>query len=323
MESMKMKSVRKLAAVAVLAGTSAFASFAEANQPAVIYEAFHSIQYLPLYVGIDQGILAKHGVDLKLMTAGSGAQAVAAVIGGHADFSLQDPMTAVLAHIKGAPITNIGLVVAGVPVWIIAPPSANLHSEADLKGKTVSTAMPPSTTTYLLQQLIKDKGIQGVNLSTVQLGTELSPLGVGRAQAATVYEPQVDQGIASGYKIVYSFNDKYQGEFAFSAIDALQSTIKSKPEMVKNFIEGLAEAEKVIHNSPDIARQVAIKEFPTLDAKVVTNAVDRLAKNNIYAVDPYISEGAFNNAINVQQYIGNIKPGQVTYTDVVHNIYKK
>ncbi len=323
MESVKMKSVRKLASVAVLAGTSMFASFAQANQPAVIYEAFHSIQYLPLYVGIDKGLFAKHGVDVKLMTAGSGAQAVAAVIGGHADFSLQDPMTAVLANIKGAPITNIGLVVSGVPVWIIAPPSANLNSEADLKGKTVSTAMPPSTTTYLLQQLIKDKKIDGVNLSTVQLGTELSPLGVGRAQAATVYEPQVDQGIASGYKIVYSFNDKYQGEFAFSAISALKSTVTDKPEMVKNFIEGLADAEKMIHNSPDIARTVAIKEFPTLDAKVVTNAVDRLSKNNIYAVDPFISEGAFNNAINVQQYIGNIKPGQVTYADVVHNIYKK
>lgn len=86
MESMKMKSVRKLAAAAVLVGTSAFASVAQANQPAVIYEAFHSIQYLPLYVGIDQGIFARHGVDVKLMTAGSGAQAVAAVIGGHGDF---------------------------------------------------------------------------------------------------------------------------------------------------------------------------------------------------------------------------------------------
>ncbi|MBS0849548.1 ABC transporter substrate-binding protein [Citrobacter sp. JGM124] len=319
-----MKLLPSLLSVVVLFGASGItASYAQKNEPAVIYEAFHSIQYLPLYVGIDQGIFAKHGVDVKLMTAGSGSQGVAAVIGGHSDFSLQDPMTAVLAYLKGAPITTIGMVVSGVPVWVIAPPKNNIKSVEDLQKKTVSTAMPPSTSTYLFQQLIKDKAIPDVGLTTVQIGTELSPLSVGRADAAAVYEPQVSQGLASGNEVVYGFNDKYKGDFMFSTINTLKSTITDKPEMVKNFIAGLAEAESVVHNSPDIARQVAIKEFPTLDPKVVTDAVNRLSANNIYAVNPYISEAAFNNALSVQEYIGNIKPGQVTYADVVDNIYQK
>jgi len=138
-----------------------------------------------------------------------------------------------------------------------------------------------------------------------------------------VYEPQASQGMASGYEVVYSFNDKYQGEFMFSTIDTLKSTITNKPEMVKNFIAGLAEAEYVLHHSPDIAHQVALKEFPSLDKTVVINAVNRLSESHIYAVDPYISESAFNNALRVQEYIGNIKPGQVSYADVVHNIYQK
>ena len=96
-------------------GAAAGAVFAvAASQPAVaapekvvVYQAFQSIQYLPLYVAIDKGLFAQNGLDVQKVTAGSGAQGVAAVIGGHADFSLQDPMTAVLANLKGATLVNV------------------------------------------------------------------------------------------------------------------------------------------------------------------------------------------------------------------------
>ena len=189
------------AVFAVAASQSAVA----APEKVVVYQAFQSIQYLPLYVAIDKGLFAQNGLDVQKVTAGSGAQGVAAVIGGHADFSLQDPMTAVLANLKGATLVNVANVVAGVPVWILTPPDSALKNPADLAGKTVSTALPPSTSTYLLQRLIKEEKVAGVNLNTVQIGTELAPVSAGRAEAAAIYEPQVDQGIASGYKILMRF----------------------------------------------------------------------------------------------------------------------
>ena len=123
----------------------------------------------------------------------------------------------------------------------------------------------------------------------MQIGTELAPVAAGRAAAAALYEPQVDQGIASGYKIIYAFPKAYPGGYAFSTMDTLASTIKSKPAMVAAFVKSIAQAEALIQQSPDTAKAVAVAEFPTLDKKIVESAVDRLTTQKIYAPTPEIS----------------------------------
>ncbi len=320
MEVNTMKRVSAIAIAAAVMGLSVQVS-ARAAEPVTVYQAFQSIQYLPLYVAIDKGIFAKNGLDVKKVTAGSGAAGVAAVIGGHADFSLQDPMTAVLANLKGANVMAVANVVAGVPVWVIAPPDAGVHQPGDMSSKSVATALPPSTSTYLLQRLIKDQKIEKVSLNTVQLGTELAPVSAGRSQAAAVYEPQADTGIAQGYKVVYGFPKAYPGGYAFSTIDTAASTIKDKPQMVAAFVKSIGEAEALIHQSPDTAKAVAKTEFPSLDAKIVDAAVGRLIDQNIYAPTPEISEQAFRNALDLQESIGNIKPGSVSYASAVDNSF--
>jgi NitT/TauT family transport system substrate-binding protein len=314
----------------VFAASALLIAAAAATQPAVaapekvvVYQAFQSIQYLPLYVAMDKGFFAQNGLDVQKVTAGSGAQGVAAVIGGHADFSLQDPMTAALANLKGATLVNVANVVAGVPVWIIAPPGSTLKTQADLAGKVVSAALPPTTSTYLLQRLIKQEKIADVNLNTVQIGTELAPVTAGRASAAALYEPQADQGIASGYKILYAFPKAYPGGYAFSTMDTLASTIKTKPAMVAAFVKSIAQAEALIQQSPEAAKAVALAQFPTLDKKIVESAVDRLISQKIYAATPDISEQAFRNALDLQEYIGNIKPGSVSYGSAVDDSFAK
>jgi NitT/TauT family transport system substrate-binding protein len=294
-----------------------------APEKVVVYQAFQSIQYLPLYVAMDKGFFAQNGLDVQKVTAGSGAQGVAAVIGGHADFSLQDPMTAVLANLKGATLVNVANVVAGVPVWVIAPPDSTLKTPADLAGKTVSAALPPSTSTYLFERLVKQEKLADVNLNTVQIGTELAPVAAGRASAAALYEPQAEQGIASGYKILYAFPKAYPGGYAFSTMDTLASTIKTNPAMVAAFVKSIAQAETLIQQSPDTAKAVALAQFPTLDKKIVESAVDRLISQKIYAPTPDISEQAFRNALDLQEYIGNIKPGSVTYDGAVDDSFAK
>jgi NitT/TauT family transport system substrate-binding protein len=294
-----------------------------AMQDVPVFQAFQSIQYLPLYIAIDEGIFAKNGLNVQKVTAGSGASAVAAVIGGHADFSLQDPMTAVLADKKGASVVNVAMVVNGVPVWVIAPPSSSASTIKDLAGKNISAALPPSTSTYLLERLLKQDKLSSVSMDTVLIGTELAPVAAGRAAAAALYEPQAEEGIAQGYKIVYSFASHYPGGYAFSDMDTLASTIKNNPQMVQSFVTSINQAEALIQQSPSTARAVAEKEFPTLSKTVVDTAVNRLISNHIYAQTTDISPQAFHNALALQEYIGNVKPGSVSYSTVVDDSFSK
>lgn len=310
----------RIAAACVIASAIG-ATSARAAEPVVVYQAFQSIQYLPLYVAIDKGIFEKNGLAVQKVTAGSGAAGVAAVIGGHADFSLQDPMTAMLANLKGASLVNVANVVAGVPVWVITPKDSKVKGVGDLAGKSVSTALPPSTSTYLLQRLISERKLADVKMNTVQIGTELAPVTAGRSDAAALYMPQVETGLAQGYRIVYAFPKAYPGGYAFSTIDTLSSTVKTKPKMVAAFVKSIGEAEALIQQSHDTAKSVARAEFPSLDPKIVDAAVQRLIDQKIYAATPDISEQAFQNALDLQVSIGNIKPGAITYAKGVDDTF--
>ena len=309
-------------ALAMAAGLSASPAQA-AQQNVSVFQAFQSIQYLPLYVAIDEGFFTKNGLNVQKVTAGSGAAGVAAVIGGHADFSLQDPMTAVLADKKGASVVNVAMVVNGVPVWVIAPPGSSYTSIKDFASKTISAALPPSTSTYLLERLLKQDKLSSTSMDTVLIGTELAPLAAGRAAGAALYEPQADEGIAQGDKIVYFFAAQYPGDYAFSTLDTLASTIKNKPQMVQSFVTAMNQADALIQQSPSTADAIAEKEFPTLTKAVVDAAVNRLISNHIYAENSSISPRAFQNALALQEYIGNVKPGSVSYGAVVDNSFSK
>jgi NitT/TauT family transport system substrate-binding protein len=322
---MEIRSLRR-AARQIMLGLSislvALPAMAAPAQKVVIYQAFQSLLYLPLYVGIDSGIFAKHGLDVDKVTAGSGAAGVAAVIGGNAMFSLQDPMTAVLADLKGAKLTNIALVVNGAPVWVVTLGKSPVTTMASFSGKSIATAIPPSTSTYLLQRLLKEKKI-GASMDTVQIGTELAPLAAGRADAAAVYEPQLDEGIAAGDKIIYSFTKHYPGGYAFSTIDVLDKTVKAQPALVQKFVDGLAQAERLMHKSPSMLLKIAEKEFPSLPKPVLRAAVARMVQENVYPAKPEISPEAFNNALALQEFIGNIKQGSVNYDDAVDDQFAR
>ena len=312
-----MKIARTLAALAALSALAAPAGAQQKTEQVTVAQAFQSVQYLPLYVGIDKGFFKKHGLDVTKTTAGGGANGVASVISGSATFSLQDPMTAILANLKGAKLKNVAAVVNGVPVWIIVKNDSPIKSVADLAGKTVTTAIAPSTSTYLLRDLLEKKHVKATE-QDVLLGTEIAPLLAGKADAAAVYEPYLEQAIAQGCHILYQFSSNAPGGYAFSAIDVLESTIQSKPAVVQAFVEGLDEAIHYMNADEAGATEVAVSEFPSLPADLVRAATKRLFRENVYPKSALITEAAFTNALQLQIGIGNIKPNAVGYADAIN-----
>jgi NitT/TauT family transport system substrate-binding protein len=309
---------RTFLALAAAAGTAVLAApaGAQTTEQVTVAQAFQSVQYLPLYVAIDKGFFKKHGLDVVKTTAGSGANGVASVIQGSATFSLQDPMTAVFANLKGAKLKSVGSVVNGIPVWLVVPKDSPIKTVADLEGKTVATAVPPSTSTYLLRDVLAKQHVK-ITEQDVLLGTEIAPLLAGKVDAAAVYEPYVEQAIAQGARVIYQFSRSVPGGYAFSALDATETTLTTKPAMVKAFVAGLEDAIHYMNTDEAGAAAVAITEFPQMSPDVVRSAVKRLFDENVYPKSALITPAAFANALALQVGIGNIKPGAVTYADAI------
>lgn len=291
-----------------------------ARTPVVIDQAFQSLLYLPLYVAIDKGFFTQNGLSVKKVTAGSGSNGVSAVISGSAQFSLQDPMIAVMANIKGADVRPVAAVINGVPMWVVGKSSAT--GPHALAGQSISTAIPPSTGTYLAERLLKENHMTA-HLLFVKLGTELAPVLAGQATMATLSEPVVEQALSSGYHVEYSFAKEYAGDYAYSSIDANESFIKSHPHTVQQFVNGIQQAEQYMNQHPKGTIQVAEREFPNLSHSLVAKAVTHMMHSGVYASAALITQSAYTHALALEEYLGNIKVGQAPYTKEVVTVFAK
>ncbi|GAB7386631.1 ABC transporter substrate-binding protein [Bacillaceae bacterium] len=295
------------------------------NGSILITEAFHSLLYLPVYVAKEKGIFEKNGVNvLGIRAAGSGPTALASVLSGEAKFSVHGPEHVAFANTKGGNGRAVSLVANSAPVWILAREDVEVQSPADLRGKRIVVALAPGTSNTMLKRLLAENDIDiqtEVTVTEVQNGSELGPVLAGQADIAVAYQPQVEQGIAQGLKIVYDFTKEFP-DFAFSTINTSQKVIENEPELVEKFVRSIEESLDYIHRNPDEAKAVARKEFPNLDGETVDAAVQRMIDSNVYPQKANINETAFQNAMEIQKFVGNIQK-DVNYDDIIDPSFTK
>lgn len=275
------------------------------NAKATIAQAFQSMLYLPLYVGLDRGFFAKEGLDLTKETAGTPSAALAAVLSGSAQFSLHGPEWTAIAAAKGAPVEIVANVVNGAAVWIAATPDFPFAGIKDLKGQTVITGQMPTTSTSLFLKLLKESGLdadQDVTLLQVPIGSEIGPFLAGQGKIAVMYEPGLDQAAAKGMKVILGFPKLY-GPYEFSAISARKDV---DPVLAQKLANGLEAAIRFIHSDRDGSVAVARQEFPTLDPAVVKAAVERMIAEEVYPTSVEITPDALKLGLDTQIALGNL-----------------
>lgn len=298
------KLVAALASAALLSFTTPALAQGGAKTDVTISQAFQSLLYLPLYVGMEKGFFAEEGLNVTKETAGSGPTALNSVIAGSADFSLHGPEWTAIAFEKGAPVKTIANVVNGAAVWILADADFDYKGPESFADQTVVAGMMPTTSTSLFLKLLKESGVsqESVRMTQVQIGAEPAPFIGGQAPLAVMYEPGVDQAVAQGKKVVHSFPKEY-GAYAFSTIMARSNVDAGKAQA---FVNGLQKALAMIQRDPQEAARIARGQFPNLDPQVVAAAVERMVEEGVYAPSVDITEDGMNTSLGVQIALGNL-----------------
>ncbi|WP_027577768.1 ABC transporter substrate-binding protein [Bradyrhizobium sp. Ai1a-2] len=306
-------------ALAFTFGITAAGPASAEMKKATISQAFQSLLYLPLYVGMNEGFFEKQGLDLNKESAGSGSVALSAVISKSAQFSLHGPEWTAIAASKGAPVNTIANVVNGAAVWIAATPDFKFDSVKDLKGQKIVTGLMPTTSTSLFIKLLKENGMDAskdVEMIQVPLGTEPGPFVAGQAKVAVMYEPGLDQVVAKGMKVVVGFPKLY-GAYAFSTITARNDV---DPDLAQRLTNGLEMAVRFMHKNEARTVEIAQKEFPNLEPAVVEAAVKRMLADNVYPTSVDITPEALKLALDTQIALGNLA-AQPDYKTFVPRTY--
>jgi NitT/TauT family transport system substrate-binding protein len=286
----------------------------------LVTEAFHGLLYLPVYVAKHEGVFQKYNISVPVIrAAGSGPTALASVLAGEAAFSVHGPEHVGFAQERGGKAKAVSAVANSAPVWILGRKDISYAKPEDLKGKKITVGLAPGTSNTLLKRFLAENKLvdkKDVFVTEVQNGSELGPVLAGQSDFSVAYQPQIEQGISQGLKIVHTFTTAYP-EYAFSTINTSQQLIDKNPDLVNRFVRSINDALKLMHANPDVAKAVARKEFASLDVTVVNNAVQRMLDNNVYPKGVTITEAALKTAIDMQKYVGNIKT-DMKYSDIVN-----
>jgi ABC-type nitrate/sulfonate/bicarbonate transport system substrate-binding protein len=107
---------------------------------------------LPLFIAADAGLFEKHGLDAKLVNIPSGNTAISALVTGEIDVISGSGSAAIVAAGRGLPVMIVGSFGSTVYKLVAIP------GITDLRGKTVGTSRPGTTTDFALRRALLKLG---------------------------------------------------------------------------------------------------------------------------------------------------------------------
>lgn len=197
--------------------------------------------FVPLDVGIQEGIFKKDGVEVEGLDLGGAAKLQQALTANAIDIGLgSGPALSFIA--KGAPQIGIAAM-AGPPLvmTLIVARDGPVKTVADLKGKTVSISAPGGVPEWMVRQLSQHEGWGPDGINMIGLGTDSAQIAamrtdqvVGMPNDIGVAEKLQAEGVA---RILVRFGDIVP-TFIMHVIFASDDVIQKRPDDVRKFLVG-------------------------------------------------------------------------------------
>jgi ABC-type nitrate/sulfonate/bicarbonate transport system substrate-binding protein len=236
-------------------------------------EAF---SFVPLDVGMRQGIFAKHGLEIESISFAGDARMQQAMASDSLDVALgSGPAMAFIA--KGAPIKAVAAM-AGPPLLlaIVVRPDGPKTVE-ELKGKTVSVSTAGSLTYWLVSETSRRHG-WGPN------GINIAPMGAMPGQIAALKRGDIQgaiMDIGNAFdlekrgegRILVRFNDIK--DFHIHIIFAANKLIADKPDAVRQFLAGWLDSIAFMRKNKAETVKIAM-EVTSKDEDVTSRSYDEL-----------------------------------------------
>ena len=219
-----------------LAATPAMAETLHVGTP-----AGGNFTFVPVRIGTEQGIFAKHGLDVEVTDFGGGAKLQQAMAAGSVDMAVSAG-TDVSFIAKGAAALAVAAIGNRPPLGITVPYDSPAKTVDDLKGKRVGVTTKGSLTEWMMIQLMKKKGWAKDDVTLIAIGSEIS------GNVALLTTGQIDAVVAPpalgvqleltkrGRLLLPSF--ELDRDFLGEAIYASNAIMRDHPDVVRGFIEG-------------------------------------------------------------------------------------
>lgn len=265
-----MKKSTIIVAVLILAGIAALLSCKPSATPGGKMQASIRFGWIPSasFSGEISGMrkfAESHNLDLKCEAGGPGMNSIQLVQTGQNTFGTLAADEVLAANDKGADFVIVGVINYISPGGFVSLLDKNIKTPKDFEGKKVGL-LPFGSTTLLYESLLKKNNVDKKRIQEITVSPDLKPFlsGAYDVHPVFVYDETVtldQQGIKYNLIEPKDFGVRFKGPVYFCK----RETLEKNPELVRAFVETMAEGWDYAIKNPDSAVAM-LKEFaPEVD----------------------------------------------------------
>jgi NitT/TauT family transport system substrate-binding protein len=288
-----------------------------------LYENYRFVLYAPFYAAHARGAYEREGLDVELLPSPGPGRAEEAVCAGAADFMWAGPIRIVRHHEQdpASPLVCFAEIVCRDPFSIVGREPNPGFRLPDLAGLRFASVSEVPTPWLCLQEDLRQAGVDPARLDRVADHTmpeNLSLLRTGEIAAAQLFEPFVEEAVASGTGHVW-LPASARGRTSYTVFVTTRERLAADPEPYRRVVRAIYRTQQWLYAEPvePLAGAVA-PYFPALDRNRLTGALARYKAQEVWGRDPIVSEEGFDRLCRALLSSGYLS-GAVPFADCVDN----
>lgn len=299
-----------LAALAAIAGMGVAAAPAAADEELRVGVSIPAaVAFVPLQVGIDTGVFAKHGLAIKRADFGGAARAHQALVAGSLDIVVAGgPDLAFVAKAQHALAVGV-ITVAPRQTTLIVRHDNPMKSHDELKGKRVGISTAGGLSEWVVRTLSRRLGFGPQGITAVALGRD-------DAQVAALRTGQIDATVmdfASGLRLeelgsgrIFLKVRDYVPAMITQAVYAQNDLITKRPQALRAFLAGWYETVDFMRADKAATLPIAARQMDVSTAaagRVYDELIDNYSRDGRFEpeglrvlIESLVEMGALKNA---------------------------
>lgn len=219
----------------------------------------------PMFYGMQEGIYAKHGLELELIPQTDIAAIISGLASGQYDFGFATVVHVINANLNGIEIRGVATPEGQQKDHeepeegnaLVVAPGSDVTEAGQLAGKSIAVVGLSSLNTYAALDMVARGGGDPSTVELIQLpfGQMTAALASGDVDAAVIQAPFTSEALAVGATIIGKPNVETFPNMAVGLFTTSQKYIDEHEALVKAFADANVEAQNLARENMDEARK--------------------------------------------------------------------
>lgn len=212
------------------------------------------IDTLPMYVAQQEGLFAKHGVNVEFVPVASAPERDQLLAAGQTDGTVNETLAVMLFNKDAVQMQVVRYALRPTEgyghFFILASAQSGIAAPADLKGVEIGVSQG-TVIEYATERILQAEGLSADEIKTIavpKIPDRMSLLASGELKAGVLPDPLASLAAAQGaVKVV---DDSKYPQYGFSVISFRKQVIDEHAAAVKAFLAAVEEATGLINADP-------------------------------------------------------------------------